>query len=110
MRPVTIATLLSLPVRTRGIQLGRPLAALLDESGERLDGLELLCGDGAHRFLPYSVAEVRENEIAVESALVLLDERHLAFYRERARGLAEAGFAEPWVDEHGRVHEAQTAA
>jgi len=110
MRRVTIANLLSLPVRTRGIQLGRPLAALLDETDERLLGLELLCGDGAHRFLPYSVADVRDAEIAVESALVLLDERHLAFYRERGRGPAEAGFAAPWVDEHGRVHEAQTAA
>ncbi len=110
MAAVTMATLLSLPVRVRGIQLGRPLAALLDESGERLVGLELLCGDGSHRFLPYSVVQVREREIAVESALVLLDERHLAFYRERARGLAEAGFVEPWVDDDGRVHEAQSAA
>ena len=110
MRPVTVATLLSLPVRVHGIQLGRPLAALLDESGERLVGLELLCGDGAHRFLPFSVADVREDEIAVRSALTLLDERHLAFYRERARALDDAGFIEPWVDEDGRVHEAQSAA
>src|SRR5215510_1331011 len=100
--------LLSLPVRTRGIQLGRPLAALLDESGERLVGLELLCGDGAHRFLPYSVVDVRDDEIAVESALMLLDERHLAFYRERARSLGDVGFAEPWVDADGRVYEAQS--
>ena len=47
---------------------------------------------------------------AVESALMLLDERHLAFYRERARGLVDAGFVEPWVDAEGRVHEAQSAA
>jgi hypothetical protein len=110
VRPVTIATLLSLPVRVRGIQVGRPLAVLLDESGERLVGLELLCGDGTHRFLPYSVADVRDDEIAVRSALTLLDERHLAFYRERARPLRDAGFVEPWVDEDGRVHEAQSAA
>jgi hypothetical protein len=110
VRPVTLATLLSLPVRMRGIQLGRPLAALLDESGQRLVGLELLCGDGAHRFLPYSVAEVRDDEIVVESALMLLDERHLAFYRDRARALADAGFVEPWVDADGRVHEARSAA
>ena len=110
MRGRPLPELLSLPVRMHGIPLGRPVEALLDEEAVRVVGFELVCGDGAHRFLPWAVADLRADEIAVGSALALLDERDLAFYRGRTRTLAALGLADPWVDEDGTVHEALTAA
>ena len=110
MAAFSVASLLSLPVRVRGIQLGRPVDALLDERGERLVGFELLCGDGARRFLPFAVAELRADEIAVESALALLDERDLAYYRARTKRLADAHIRDAVVDERGVVHGTRTAA
>ena len=110
MRGLPVAELLTLPVRMRGIGLGHPIDVLLDEQAERVVGIELLCGDGAHRFLPFAVAQIRAGEIAVESALALLDERDLGYYRERTRRLADADLAAPWVDEHGYLHGARTAA
>ena len=56
MRGRAAAELLSLPVRLHGIQLGRPVDALLDARVDRVLGFEVLCGDGAHRFLPFAVA------------------------------------------------------
>jgi hypothetical protein len=93
-----------------GIQLARPVDALVDEQSDRLVGLELLCGDGARRFLPFAVADVRDDEIAVRSALTLLDEGDLAFYRKHTRSLAELALADPWVDEDGAVRDSATAA
>lgn len=93
-----------------GIQLARPVAALVDARADRLVGLEILCGDGAHRFLPYAVADVRPDEIAVRSALTLLEEGDLAFYRPRTRNLADLSFVDPWVDDDGAVREAANAA
>jgi hypothetical protein len=93
-----------------GIQLGTPVDALLDERADRLLGFEVLCGDGARRFLPFSVARLRANEIALESALTLIDERDLGFYRRHSRRLAEAGYEDPWVDDEGGIHEALSAA
>lgn len=101
---------LALPVRMHGIQLGRPVDALVDGSDDRVVGFELLCGDGAHRFLPFSVAEVRSDEIAIESALLVLDERDLDLYRVRARRLSELGFAQAWVDGDGPISDARSAA
>lgn len=96
---------MQLPVRMHGIQLARPVAALVDARADRIVGLEILCGDGAHRFLPFAVAEVREDEIAVESALTLLEEADLAFYRPRTRSLADLGIDDPWVGDDGAVHD-----
>jgi hypothetical protein len=79
--------LLRLPVCLRGIELGRPIDVVLDLEGRRAIGLEVLCGDGATRYLPLAAARVREDEIAVGSSLLLLDESHLGFYRRRARTL-----------------------
>jgi hypothetical protein len=101
--------LLALPVRMHGIQLGKPVDALFDRHADRLVGLELRCGDGEHRFLPFSVANVRADEIEVSSALALMDERQLDFYRGHARSLAELGLSEPWIDDDGTVHEARSA-
>ena len=110
MRGRAAAELLSLPVRMHGIQLGVPVDALLDERADRLLGLEVRCGDGNHRFLPFSVARVQADEISIDSALTLIDERDLEFYRRRSRRLADLGYAEPWIDEDGAVHEALSAA
>jgi hypothetical protein len=93
-----------------GIQLARPVDALVDAHADRVVGFEILCGDGAHRFLPYAVADVQHNEISVASALTLLDEGDLAYYRPRTRRVAELAFSDPWVDEDGSVYEAVTAA
>jgi hypothetical protein len=74
--------LLRLPVTTNGIELGRTVAALVDRES-RVVGLELVCRDGARRFLPAGAAEIGATEIRVASALVFLDERELAWYRKR---------------------------
>ncbi len=110
MRGRSATDLLALPVRLRGIQLGRPVALLVDAAADRVLGLELACGDGEHRFLPFAVAEIRPDEIAVESALTLIDERELEFYRGHSRAIDELGLVEPWIDEDGCVHEARNAA
>ena len=79
--------LLRLPVRLHGIQIGRPVDVILDPSGGRVVGFELLCGDDEHRFLPLAGARVGDDEIALDSALTLLDTPELSFYRTRARSL-----------------------
>jgi hypothetical protein len=76
---------LSLPVRLHGIDLGRTVELVVDLDVRRVLGLEVRCGDEAHRFLPLAAAHVRDGEIAVASPLTLLDE--LAFYRGRGHGL-----------------------
>ena len=75
--------LLRLPVRLNGIELARPVAAVLGEGGG-LVGLEVQRRDGSRRFLPAGAAEIREDEIRVSSALVFLDERELGWYRHRS--------------------------
>jgi hypothetical protein len=80
--------LLRLPVRLRGIRLGRPVDLLLDLPARRALGLDVLCGDEAHRFLPLAAATPGEDEIGVSSALTLLEETELEFYRVRASSLA----------------------
>jgi hypothetical protein len=93
-----------------GIQLGKPVDALLDAQVDRLLGFEVLCGDGERRFLPFSVARLQAHEIALESALTLIDERDIGYYRRHSRRLAEAGYDDPWIDEDGGIHEALSAA
>jgi hypothetical protein len=110
MRGRAASELLSLPVRMHGIHLGAPVEALLDESSDRLLGFEVLCGDGSHRFLPFTVARLQASEIAVDSALTLIDERDIDYYRRHSRRLADAGYADPWIDEEGLIHEAASAA
>src|SRR5437868_6255343 len=74
-----------LPVRLRGIQLGRAVDVLLDAAEWRALGFEVRCGDETSRFLPYSTARVSDDAIAVNSALMLLED--IEFYRSRARSL-----------------------
>jgi hypothetical protein len=110
MRGRPASDLLALPVRLHGIQLGRPVDALVDAHVDRVVGFEVVCGDDRRRFLPFAVVELRPDEIALESAFTLIDEHHLDFYRRRSRRLSDLGYAEPWVDEQGLVHEALSLA
>src|SRR5690348_17563058 len=72
---------LHLPVQLRGIQLGRPVDILLDLDGWNVLGFAVLCGDESRRFLPYAAAVVTDDEIAVGSALMLLEDA--GFYEQR---------------------------
>jgi hypothetical protein len=88
MRERTGDELLALPVRLHGIQLATPVDMLLDRDGLRTVGLDLLCGDEVHRFLPLATAAIDDDQIAVLSALVLLEEDGLDFYRKRTLALS----------------------
>ncbi len=79
--------LLALPVRLHGIQLGRPVDLLLDPEAQRAVGLDLLCGDEVHRFLPLPTAAVGDEEIQILSPFVLLEQHELDFYRSRTLAL-----------------------
>lgn len=83
MRGVSAERLLRLPVRVRGIELGRPVDLVLDREHTRALGFEVLCGDEERRFLPLAVATVRESELEIRSSLGLLEEAELAFYTKR---------------------------
>jgi hypothetical protein len=101
MRSQTAESLLHLPVRVRGIHLGWPVDLILDAQGGRAIGLDVLCADDTHRFLALAAAEIREDEIAVSSALTLLTDVALAFYRAqgstlRGRGLRDAVLGDDW--------------
>ena len=80
--------LLRLRVRLHGISLGHPVDALLDRELLNVVGLDVLCGDEVHRFLPLATADVRPDEIAISSALLLLEEDQLDFYRSRTFALS----------------------
>lgn len=84
------STLVHAPVFVRGIRLGEVESVLLHSDAPRILGLDVLCGDGSNRFLPYSTARVKGRAIEIDSALTLLDERELEFYRRRGRTLAAA--------------------
>jgi hypothetical protein len=88
VRELTGAKLLALPVRLHGIQLGRPVDLLLDRATLRTVGLDVLCGDEVHRFLPLPTAAVSDDEIAILSPLVLLEQDELHFYRSKTFALS----------------------
>jgi hypothetical protein len=88
VRPIRGDDLLALPVRLHGIQLGRAVDLLLDREEPRALGLHLLCGDNVHRFLPLPTATIGDDALTISTPLVLLEEDELAFYRDRAFGLA----------------------
>jgi hypothetical protein len=81
MRPLhRTGTLVRRPVVIGAVRLGAAVDAVFDQTLGRLLGLEILLGDGAHRFLPFPACEVHGDRIAVESPLVLL-QRELGVYR-----------------------------
>ncbi len=73
---------------TRGIRLGEVENVLLDVEEPRILGLEVRCGDGASRFLPFATARRGAAGIEIESTFTLLDGPELAFYRAHGRTLA----------------------
>ena len=87
MRHLTGARLLRLPVRLGNVELGRPVDVVVDVERRRAVGLEVRCGDESHRFLALSVARVGEEEVAVDSPLLLLDFEQIGFYREQGSTL-----------------------
>jgi hypothetical protein len=78
---------LSLPLRLHGIELGRPVDVLLDRGSLRVVGLDVLCGDEVHRFLPLPTAAIGDDGLTIHSPLVLLEEDELDFYRARTFAL-----------------------
>jgi hypothetical protein len=81
--------LLRRPVRVRGTQVGHAVDLLLHPTEPRALGLDVLCRDDRHRFLPLSAATLHEDRIEAASPLVLLDLLEDGFYRREARALAE---------------------
>ena len=88
MTETTGDELLALPVRLRGIQVGRPVDLLFDRDTQRAVGLDVLCRDEVHRFLPLPTAAVCSDEIRILSPFVLLEQRELEFYRARTLALS----------------------
>jgi hypothetical protein len=84
-----LADILRLPVRARGIELGRPVDVIIDPARERALGFDVLCRDESHRFLPLTAAVIDDDQISVESALTLLSEDQLEFYRTRGTSVRE---------------------
>jgi hypothetical protein len=77
----TAADALQLPVQLHGIQLGRPVDLLIDVQSWQVLGFVVRCGDESRRFLPFAACQTTSEEIAVASALMLLED--VAFYTER---------------------------
>ncbi|HEY8030112.1 MAG TPA: PRC-barrel domain-containing protein [Gaiellaceae bacterium] len=80
MGSLSASDLVGIPVRLRGILLGRPSDLLLDASARRVVGFVVESGDEVPRFLPFAASQPGEDAIAVASALMLLDD--VAFYRK----------------------------
>jgi hypothetical protein len=97
--------LLNLPLRFRGIELGRAVDLLVHRDATHALGFDILCGDQAHRFLAFAVATVKEDAIEIESPLVLLDFGQVGFYREQATTLSELNGdgGEVFVDGDGSI-------
>jgi hypothetical protein len=85
--PLRADRLLALPVRLHGIPLGRPVDVLIDLRERKAVGLDVLCGDDVHRFLPLQTAVVSDDEVAIRSPFLLLEEDELAFYQARTTPL-----------------------
>src|SRR5512133_1744170 len=77
----TAADALQLPVQLHGIQLGRPVDLLIDVQSWQVLGFVVRCGDESRRFLPFAACQTTSEEIAVASALMLLED--VVFYTER---------------------------
>jgi PRC-barrel domain protein len=81
------SALVGWPVCLRDIRLGMVADVLFDGALRRALGLDVRCGDRAHRFLPFAAAELRDGRVVVDSALVLLS-AGLEFYRAHGHALS----------------------
>ena len=82
--------LLNKRVVASGIELGRVVDVIFDETGENAIGLDVRCKDGENRFLPMATADVGDGNVTVGSSLVLLERDQLDFYRTKGRALRSA--------------------
>ena len=85
MGSLSAAASLRLPVRLHGIQLGRPTDLLIDTESWQALGFVVHCGDDSVRFLPWAASQPSGAEVAVGSALMLLED--VAFYAKRSTSL-----------------------
>ena len=83
-----VSKVLAGPVRIRGIQVGEPLDVFFDPDLRCAIGLEVLCRDGIHRFLPWAVAKSGPDGLSISFSLALLDRPQLDYYREHALTLS----------------------
>jgi hypothetical protein len=74
-------------VRLRGIEVGHAVDVIVDSANVRALGFDVLCRDESRRFLPFTAATIESDHIAIASALTLLAEDQLHFYRSRAGSL-----------------------
>jgi hypothetical protein len=79
--------LLRFPVRLKGVDVGRAVDLILDPGHDRALGLDVLCKDEVHRFLPLAAADVEANVIELSSAFALVDDSGFEFYRRRTSSL-----------------------
>ena len=70
-----------------GIELGRVVDVILEADADRALGLDVLCGDGLHRFLPMAAVSRLGHDIQIESSLTLLEPAEVDFYRSNGRSL-----------------------
>ena len=105
VKGVAASELLRRPVRVRGLEIGHAVDAIVDPARTRVLGFDVLCRDDSHRFLPLTAATVAADEISVGSALTLLSEDQLDYYRKRARWLRELvpGLEDAWIDADGTL-------
>jgi hypothetical protein len=82
MEPLSATASLRLPVQLHGIQLGRPTDLLLDVESWHVLGFVVRCRDESVRFLPWAASQPSDDEIAVGSSLMLLED--VAFYAKRS--------------------------
>jgi hypothetical protein len=80
--PLSAEELLRFPVRLDGIDVGRAVDLFVDPQQKRAVGLDVLCRDDVHRFLPLAAAEVGQKEIRLSSPFTLVEGVGLDFYRE----------------------------
>jgi hypothetical protein len=85
MGSFSASAFLRAPVRLHGIQLGHPTDVLLDVDAWQAVGFVVHCGDESVRFLPWAASQPSDTEIAVGSALMLLED--VAFYAKRSTSL-----------------------
>jgi hypothetical protein len=94
-------------VTSRGITLGRPVDLLLDARLSQALGLEVLCLDGLHRFLPWRACRPSARSIEVRNPLSLLETGEADFYRREGlslRDLQRRGVADDVdLDAEGRA-------
>ena len=85
--PLSAEDLLRFPVRLGGIDVGRAVDLIVDPVQQRALGLDVLCRDEVHRFLPLAAAEVGESEIRLTSPFAFVDDDGFEFYRGRTSSL-----------------------